>query len=158
MKLSSHEEYGLRCLLQLGRREDSKGLTLTEISDAEGISAAYVAKLMRALRRGGLVKSTRGQVGGYTLARPADQITVSEALTVLGGRLYDRGFCERHTGMGGTCMHSVDCAIRVLWRTVQESVDSVLAKTSLHDLLRSEQEMVSWVTISPQFQRTALPQ
>ena len=121
MKLTSHEEYGLRCLLQIGR-SDGEGLTLTEIGQAEGISLPHVAKLMRMLRRGGLVKSTRGKIGGYTLARPADRIPMNEALAVLGGRLYDPGFCQRHSGLGDECLHSVDCSIRVLWRTVQESV------------------------------------
>lgn len=153
MKLTSHEEYGLRCLLQIGRA-GGEGLTLTEISQAEGISMPYVAKLTRMLRRGGLVKSTRGKIGGYTLARGADEVPVNEVLAVLGGRLYDAGFCQRHTGVGPECLHSIDCSIRVLWRTVQESVDSVLAKVTLQDLLRKEEQMVSWVTLSPeQFQR-----
>ena len=157
MKLSSHEEYGLRCLLRLGRQSDGEGLTISEISQAEGISAHYVAKLMRMLRRGGLVKSTRGQVGGYTLARPADDIAISDALEVLGGRLFGPDFCGRHTGNGRECYHSVDCAIRVLWNTVQASVDAVLNKTTLHDLLRTENEMTSWVTIAPQAQWVAPP-
>ncbi len=75
MKLSSQEEYGLRCLLRIGARGDGGTLTIPEISRAEGISPEYVAKLMRILRRGGLVTSARGAAGGYTLSRPADQIT-----------------------------------------------------------------------------------
>jgi Rrf2 family protein len=135
VKLTSHEEYGLRCLLQLGRSEDGEGLTIPAISQAENISTHYVAKLMRMLRQGGLVTSTRGQVGGYKLARPPAEISVAEALAVLGGRLYDPTFCERHSGMSSECSHSLDCSIRALWRTVQDSVDRVLARTTLQDVL-----------------------
>ena len=149
MKLSSHEEYGLRCLLHLARHPGEQGPTIPEISQGEGISTHYVAKLMRMLRRGGMVKSTRGRVGGYVLARPADQIPITEVLSVLGGRLYDRSFCEQHSGNSQACAHSVDCAMRALWRTVQESVDRVLAHVTLQDLRRGEEEMVSWVTIAP---------
>ena len=51
MKLSAQEEYGLRCLLRLGRRDLSKSLTIPEISQAEGISTHNVAKLLRMLQR-----------------------------------------------------------------------------------------------------------
>jgi Rrf2 family iron-sulfur cluster assembly transcriptional regulator len=63
MKLSTQEEYGLRCLLQLGRQGDDTSLTIAELSQREGISAPNVAKIMRVLRKAGLVKSTRGQAG-----------------------------------------------------------------------------------------------
>ena len=69
MKLTSQEEYGLRCLLRIARQGEGGALTIPEISEAEGISSYYVAKLMRILRRGGFVTSARGQAGGYTLSR-----------------------------------------------------------------------------------------
>ena len=84
MKLSSQEEYGLRCLLQLARQPD-RSLAIPEIGLAEGISAHNVAKLLRILRQGSIVESERGQHGGYTLARPSHEITVGEVLAVLGG-------------------------------------------------------------------------
>ena len=146
MKLSSQEEYGLRCLLRIGAQGEGGTLTIPEISRVEGISPEYVAKLMRVLRRGGLVTSARGAVGGYTLARPADQITIGEALYPLGGRLFESGFCDRHTGIESLCTHSIDCSIRSLWRALQTAVDQVLTKTTLKDLLCSEPEMVYLVT------------
>jgi Rrf2 family protein len=143
MKLSAQEEYGLRCLLRIGGQGDGGSLAIPEISRAEGLSPEYVAKLMRILRRGGLVTSARGAAGGYTLARPADQITVGETLSLLGGRLFEAGFCERHSGAESLCTHTIDCSIRSLWRALQNAVDQVLTKTTLKDLLCSEPEMVS---------------
>lgn len=135
MKISAQEEYGIRCLLQIGRKGPEASLTIPEISRAEGLSAHYVAKLMRVLRRGGLVKSVRGQSGGYTLSRPLNQITVTEALAVLGGRLYEPEFCDQHVGSEEVCAHTIDCSIRFLWRSVQVVVDQLLSKTTLEDLL-----------------------
>lgn len=146
MKLSAQEEYGLRCLLRLGAQTDGASLTIPEISRAEGISPEYVAKLMRILRQGELVTSARGATGGYALARPADRITAGEALTVLGGRLFESDFCERHSGAESLCTHSIDCSIRSLWQALQNAVDQVLTKTTLKDLLCSEPEMVSLMT------------
>ena len=79
MKLSAQEEYGLRCLLRVGRRHGRQPHD-PELSRPEGISEPNVAKMMRVLREGGFVQSTRGQAGGYSLARPADQINVGEVL------------------------------------------------------------------------------
>jgi Rrf2 family protein len=153
MKFSSQEEYGLRCLLRIAREGGRAGLTIPEISEGEGISSFYVAKLMRILRRAGLVRSARGKIGGYTLARPPDQIAVSEALAALGGRLFESDFCTDHPGVEPTCARLVDCSIRSLWRAVQNAVDRVLSKTTLTDMLRNEQEMAS--LISPLVQISA---
>jgi len=144
MKLSAQEEYGLRCLLRLARREPSESMTIGALSLAEGISTPYAAKLLRILRRGGFVKAARGQAGGYTLARAASQIVVGEVLALLGGRLYEPAFCHEHSGSEVLCTNSVDCSIRSLWRTVQLVVDQVLARTTLKDLLSDEQKMAVW--------------
>lgn len=136
MKLSSHDEYGLRCLLQVARH----GATIPEISRREGISEAYVGKLMRILRQGGFVIAARGKTGGYTLALPPEGIRVGDALAVLGGRIYEDDFCSRHSGCEASCPHSTDCSIRSLWRSVQGAVDGVLRATTLRDLLGSELE------------------
>lgn len=144
MKLSAQEEYGLRCLIQIGRNEldVGRGLTIPEISQAEGLSIPNVAKLMRILRIGGFVESTRGQTGGYSLSRPVDQIVVGDVLTVLGGRLFGPNFCEEHTGVVDLCTHSVDCSIRSLWNAVQFAIDQVLGRITLQDLLvRQEREL-----------------
>jgi Rrf2 family protein len=144
MKLSSQEEYGLRCLLRIGRGGEGASLTISELSQREGISAPNVAKLMRVLRRGGFVLSTRGKEGGYTLSRPSEEINLGEALAVLGGRLYDPAFCQRHSGSERLCTHMPDCSIRSVWRLVQGAVDQVLGRLSLRDLLCSEEEMSGW--------------
>jgi Rrf2 family protein len=145
MKFTSQEEYGLRCLLRIANQGESGSLTIPEISLAEGITQPYAAKLMRVLRQGGFVKSARGQAGGYTLARQPERITVGEVIAVLGGRLFELDFCDRHAGNEKVCTHSVDCSIRSLWRAVQLVVDQVLGKTTLMDLIRNEREMSSWV-------------
>ncbi len=133
MKFSAQEEYGLRCLLQIARQPDGAGLTIPEVSRAESITETHAAKLLRILRTSGFLKSARGQVGGYTLSRPADQIYVSDVLAALGGRLFAADYCVRHT-----CNHPPECSVRSLWSTIQTVVDRVLARTTLKDLIESE--------------------
>ncbi len=143
MKLSTQEEYGLRCLLQIARIESQtdKSVTINEISQAEGLSVANVGKFLRALRLGGLVDSERGHAGGYRLSRPAAEISVRDILDALGGRLFGAEFCEEHSGTVESCTHSVECSVRSLWNSVQFLVDRLLNQITLQDMLGGEQEL-----------------
>lgn len=140
MKFTSQEEYGLRFLLQLARRA-GESLTISELAQAEGITVPNVAKIMRVLRTSGLVRSTRGQAGGYALSRPPEEITVKEALRILGERLFDSGFCERHAGIESLCINVGDCSIRPVLRTVQDAIDQVLETLTLRSLVAPEREV-----------------
>ncbi len=140
MKFSSQEEYGLRCLLQLARRGSDASMTISEISEAEGLSSSYVAKLLRILRLSGFVESVRGQEGGYTLSRTPEAIQISDVLAALGGRFYKPGFCDHFTGTEEICAHTFSCSIRPLWHRVQTAIDSVLDRTTLADLLENSSE------------------
>jgi Rrf2 family protein len=149
MKLSANEEYGLRCLVRIGYAGHGGSLTIPEISVAEGVSPAYAAKILRLLRKGDFVTAARGKEGGYTLARPAEEIVIGDVIDVLGGRLFESSFCDSHAGQVAICTRSVDCSVRSLWRAVQVAVDQVLSKVTLRDLLQNEEEMNSWVRSIP---------
>jgi Rrf2 family iron-sulfur cluster assembly transcriptional regulator len=145
MKLSAQEEYGLRCLLYMARHGEDRSHSIPEISRAEGLSVPNVAKLMRILRLGGLVASVRGQAGGYMLSRSAEQVSVAEILALLGGSFFGPHFCDRHSGLERNCAHQSDCSLRLLWSTVQKTLDGILNKTTLKDLLRGEEDMFSFL-------------
>ena len=150
MKLSANEEYGVRCLVRLAYAHDAgQSLTIPEISQAEGVSPSYAAKILRILRKGGFIKAERGKEGGYTLARPSDSIFLGEAIDALGGRLFESNFCDSHTGQAPICTRSVDCSVRSLWRAVQVAVDQVLSQATLRDLLQNEADMNSFVRTIP---------
>ena len=136
MKFSAQEEFGLRCILQIAQLGPEGSLTIPEIAKNEGMSPTHVAKLLMILRRDGFLLSTRGQQGGYALARPANKTYVGDVLASLGGRLYDDGFCERHgSGDDQACRHHVDCSVRALWQSIQSAVDGVVATLTLTDLI-----------------------
>ena len=99
MKITSQEEYGLRCLLRLARGKDEDSRTIPEIAREEGLSAPYVAKLLAVLRQAGLIGSQRGRAGGYHLTRKPSAIGLGEVLLALGEPLFDDpGYCQRHAG------------------------------------------------------------
>lgn len=137
MRFTAQEEYGLRCLLQIGGAPDGF-MTIKEIAMREALTTAYVAKLMRVLRKAQLVTSTRGKNGGYQLSRPPESIDVATVLTALGGPLRPRDFCDRFAGTQKTCVHDVRCNIKAMWSSIDRAVYQALSQTRLSDLIRGE--------------------
>jgi Rrf2 family protein len=140
MKITSQEEYGLRCLLRLARAEEGQSLTIPEVAAAEGLSAPYVAKLLSVLRQAGLIDSVRGRAGGYRLAHVPAEVHLGQVLRVLGGTLFDDpGFCQHHPGTEAeSCVHLGSCTLRALWQTLETWMRRALDQLTLADLLQGE--------------------
>ena len=97
--------------MQLARRPADHPVTIRTISEAEGLSTAYVGKLMFLLQRAHLVQSTRGVQGGYVLAKAAGDLSLAEVFHALEpGELED--VCEKFTGTESACVHSGACALK----------------------------------------------
>jgi Rrf2 family iron-sulfur cluster assembly transcriptional regulator len=145
MKITAPEEYGVRCLLQLARVNDPYGLTIQQIADAEHMSFAYAAKLLRLLRLGGLISSRDWRIGGgYALARPAGEIRLGEVMRVLSEPLFEEsGYCERHASpdKGGVCVHNDGCSLRVIWQTLEQGIRRFLDRVTLADLLEGSKHI-----------------
>ncbi|BFN38326.1 TPA: transcriptional regulator [Candidatus Marinimicrobia bacterium] len=136
MKLSTQEVYGLRCILRIARSGKENGITIHEISEKEGISEAYTAKILRILRLKHLVLSERGKHGGYILADIPKNIPVSQVVNALGGKLYESDFCYKyHSDTHKLCEPVEYCSLRTLWFSVQKAVDRVLDGVTLQDIL-----------------------
>lgn len=140
MKITAQEEYGVRILLRIARCHDNNGMSIPQLSEAEGITNAYTAKITRKLRMEGYINSTPGNKGGYVLARSASLINMNEVLKTLGGPLFNKSFCGGHSGALKLCTNSVDCSVRSLWQMIQFSVDQLLDKVTLSDLINSEEK------------------
>ena len=138
MKITAQEEYGIRILLRIANSRQPGGITIPQLSEIEGLSQHYTAKLCRILRLSGFIKSTRGKDGGYFLAYPAGDININKVLNSLGGRLYSDEFCQNHAGQLKSCCHSCACSVRSLWQIVQDAVDNILDNYTLQDLINSE--------------------
>lgn len=133
MKLSPLEEYGLRCLIQLARRGDAQPVTIRQISESEGLSSAYVGKLMFLLQKADLVRSTRGVQGGYVLSKPAHELSLFEVFQALDPGVLD-DVCEKFTGTEDACVHSGACAIKPVWSGLAQHINVYLERVNLGDL------------------------
>lgn len=141
MRLTAQEEYGLRCLLQVARRAPEASdppVPIRDVAEAEGLSSDYAAKLLRVLRKGGLLTAERGASGGFRLARPAAETPMSEVMRVLDGPLFaGSDFCQQHAGKNGSCVHGRSCTLTALWTAIDGALAGVLDRLVLADMLDS---------------------
>jgi Rrf2 family transcriptional regulator, iron-sulfur cluster assembly transcription factor len=135
MKITAMEEYGLRCLLRVAEQGDDGAIPAPTIAEQEGLSLSYTQKILRVLTKGGLVDSRRGVQGGYFLARSAEEITVGDAIRVLGGMFQVEEICERHTGELEACARRCNCRIRPVWAHISSFVVATLDGISLAVLM-----------------------
>ena len=138
MKITAQEEYGLRCLLQLARVPQGHIMSVKDIATKEGLSSAYVEKLLRILARSALVHSLRGLKGGYILNRPPSSVTLGEVIRALGTVQTTDGICHVFTGNENSCVHFQDCGIRSVWSGLTTYIQRFLDQTTLASLLESE--------------------
>jgi len=138
VKITSQEEYGLRCIVQLARQEHGSPLMVRDIAEREGLSVAYVEKLLLIIARGGIIESVRGPKGGYRLTRPCADISIGEVMRVLGGVPSKDEICSQFTGNHETCVHLGDCGIRPVWASITDFVHSVFDKIPLSVVLQGE--------------------
>jgi Rrf2 family protein len=140
VKITAQEEYGLRCILQLARQESEApggGVMLVrDIAEREGLSLAYVEKLLWMLSRSGIVESVRGPKGGYRLTRSCTEISIGEIMRVLGGVPSQDEICSQFTGNQDTCVHHGECGLRPVWVSISDFVHSVFDKIPLSTLLQ----------------------
>ena len=85
MKITTRSRYGVRLMLELARNFDKGQVLLKDIARNEEISEKYLSLIIIPLRTAGLVQSTRGAHGGYSLTRPPEEITLKDIVQVLEG-------------------------------------------------------------------------
>ncbi len=133
MKISTRTEYGMRVLVTLARIEDDSCLSLTEIARREKLPHAYLEQLVGDLRRAGLVSATRGQSGGYRLARPAADIAMADAVRALEGPLLEMP-CAGAEDLEH-CDRPQPCSVHEVFQRVYESLSLSLGATNLADVV-----------------------
>ena len=87
MKLTSRSEYALLALVYLARRNAAGYVSVETIAEAQAIPQKFLEQIMQALKSAKYVRSSKGQHGGYTLAKPADKISLAEVIRLFDGAL-----------------------------------------------------------------------
>ena len=134
MRLTTKGRFAVTAMIDLALRQSSGPVTLAAISQRQKISLSYLEQLFGKLRRNGLVESTRGPGGGYTLGRSASEITFTDIVLSVDEPLDATG-CggkENCHGEPGRCM------THDLWTSLNAKMVEYLNSVTLHKLVTDQ--------------------
>jgi Rrf2 family protein len=139
MKLSTKGRYGLKAMLDIALNMNDGVVAIKNISKRQGISEPYLEQLFSALKKAGLVKSTRGSMGGYVLASSPEQITVGQVLRALEGSLAPVD-CVLETD-AHQCDRVDCCVVKGVWAKIRDSINEVVDSITLSDLVEDYKKL-----------------
>ena len=131
MRLTTKGRFAVTAMLDLALREHAGPVTLAGISEREHISLSYLEQLFGKLRRKGLVESTRGPGGGYTLGKPAAEITITDIITSV-----DEPMDATKCGGAQNCHgDGKPCMTHDLWTTLNDRIREYLDSVTLQSMM-----------------------
>lgn len=138
MRLTTKGRFAVTAMLDLALHEtkgqaDNRPVTLAAISERQDISLSYLEQLFSKLRRQGLVKSVRGPGGGYHLAKPGHEISVSEIINAVDEQI-DATQCGGHEN----CRDEGRCMTHDLWTALNVKILEYLSGVTIADMVASQ--------------------
>jgi Rrf2 family transcriptional regulator, cysteine metabolism repressor len=121
ISVTSKSRYAVVAMAELARSGDGNPVPIAQIAERREMPVQFLEQLFSTLRRGGLLNSQRGVKGGYTLARPPEDITVLEVVQALDGKVGEEG-----REAGG------------IWAEGVEALRGVFSSTTIADIARRE--------------------
>lgn len=127
MRMSTKGRFAVNALIDLALREAAGPVALASIAQRQRISLSYLEQMFARLRRDGVVESTRGPGGGYTLGRSAEQITVADVVTAVDDPFEEGSEDERSLGMS-----------RALWQRLNDVMIEHMRGITLASLVQEQ--------------------
>src|SRR2546423_9749356 len=137
MKLSKRGEYALRAMIDLAvAKELGRPIVqVSELAAKERLPIKFLEQIFIQLKAGGLVSTTRGKLGGYSLARPASKIKFGEVVRLIEGPLAPIRCTSLTSYERCTCPDEAHCGLRMLMLDVRNALARILDRTSLADVV-----------------------
>lgn len=145
MRLTTKGRFAVTAMIDLALREHAGPVALAGISGRQSISLSYLEQLFGKLRRRALVESVRGPGGGYTLGRPAMDITVAEIIQAVDEPV-DATQCQGKEN----CLDDRRCLTHDLWSRLNQRMVEYLDSVSLDDLIVEQRERLVRCGSEPQ--------
>ena len=130
LKLTKKADYGLMAMKHLAEHAAQGACSAKDVAESYGIPPEALAKILQRLAKAGLLHSQHGINGGYTLARPANEISAYEVIRAIDGPL----FITSCITVRGECGQSEKCTIREPLRKVNESIEQVLRRIKIAEM------------------------
>lgn len=135
--ISKRTQYGLRALIELGRRYGSGPVLIATLATEERIPLKFLEGILLDMKGRGLLESKKGKGGGYQLSRPPSTITIGTIIRMIEGPLAPLP-CASETAFRPCeeCRDIENCGTRIIMRQVRDAIAEVLDKTTLEDVIR----------------------
>ena len=131
MRLTTKGRYAVTAMLDLALYGQGKTVSLSDISERQDISLAYLEQLFASLRKRGLLDSVRGPGGGYRLSRDSDDISVAAVIDAVEESI-DATRCHG----AKNCHGDQPCLTHDLWEDLSHAIHGFLNDVSLGELVR----------------------
>jgi Rrf2 family protein len=131
MRLSRRSEYGLRALIDLVRHDGEGPVPLATLAERNRLPPKFLEQIMATLKNGGLVRTTLGSHGGYTLAAGAPATSLSQVIRLLDGALAPVGCASLHFYEPCSCPDEATCSLREAMIEVRDRMLSLLDSETL---------------------------
>ena len=138
MKISTKGRYALRMAVYLAKHQCDEYVSLKAIAESEDISKKYLEQIVPMLNRAGLLRTTRGNKGGYLLTKKAGEITVGDILRATEGSLAPVACLDSNVN---TCDRNSQCATLMVWEKLYEAINGVVDSITLEDLVEYEKQL-----------------
>ncbi|MDD5017131.1 MAG: Rrf2 family transcriptional regulator [Eubacteriales bacterium] len=132
MIISTKGRYGLRAMFELAKAYGQDPLSIKQIAAMQNLSEQYLEQIFSKLKGAGLVRSTRGAGGGYTLAETPGGISVGQVLTALEGELVPAD-CVGDDAAG--CAKAGLCTTHIIWQRIYDGFTGVVNAITLQDMV-----------------------
>ena len=130
MRLTTKGRYAVTAMLDLSLHHDDGPITLADIAERQGISLSYLEQLFSRMRKKELVFSVRGPGGGYSLARPTNEITIAEIITAV-----DESVDTTRCHGAHNCQNNELCLTHDLWEDLSSRIYDYLDQVTLDDMM-----------------------
>ena len=137
LKLSKKADYGLMAMRHLAEHAERGACSAKDVAQAYGIPPEVLAKILQRLAKAGLLHSVHGINGGYTLERSAAEISAYEVIRAIEGPL----FITSCITVRGECDQTERCTIREPLRKVNQSLEDVLKKIKISEMIEAAESM-----------------
>ncbi len=132
MGLTRRGEYAVRGMIYLAQQPAGQKVLLSEMAAAVEAPSNFLAKIMQDFSRSGLVDSSRGSGGGFSLSRTASSISLREVVEAVEGPI----ILNRCLIGQGTCKRDGWCQVHRVWRKAQQQMVDTLESVSIAQLAR----------------------
>lgn len=147
MRLSTKSRFAVTAMIDMGLRQQYGPVALAAISQRQRISISYLEQIFSKLRQHGLVDSTRGPGGGYTLNRDAKQISVADIIHAVNSE------ATEYDDMVNAAEHHGYVSADELWSTLHQKIEDHMQAISLDALIHAQRSKSNDVSERPSIQR-----